>query len=566
MSVRLRIIEEQVEHYSDTSGDQKDIAFLKLACSLLQGSGYDDLEPEDIVDGIDEKQIDVVSVEEDAAAAAIDVLIVQAKNQDSFPTNYLTLMGNGLSWVFEKPKDEYTKLRNARLVKKINELRDARKRLGPSNMRVRVRFVTKGDTAKLSVDFRHELDEIRAKYSAAGFGEFSIEPLGATELVDLMAEAERSKKLIDDDLVIRYDRHVPSFIKYTSAGMTGYICTVPAKEIARLVTGAREASIFDLNLRRFYGIEKGRVNPDIASTCSNSRESSLFWFFNNGITVICNSADVVADKDNPHLKLKNVQIVNGCQTSMTLQNMFAQGKLRDDVEVLVKAFVTQDAKFISRVVLTTNNQNAISQRDLRANDDVQADYQRAFKNVYGFYYERKPGEFRSLKKEEFKKTISNEKVGQAYLAIVKKRPTTARAQKYRIWHPELYSTVFPDTDVGKHLLAYLIYSYCRTQKRAALQKWSNDEIRYSIVTYGVFHLARVVARRFTTMETWSRTDQVDAWIRQVLENPDVLKKHYGPSVTLIRKLISKRRDWAENIDNVFKATDIECALNKALNP
>ena len=566
MSIRLRIIEEQIEHYSEVSGDEKDTAFLKFVCTLLQGTAYDDLEPEEIVDGLDEKQIDIVSIEEDSSIGAVDVLIVQAKNQESFPTNHLTLMGNGLSWLFEKPKAEYTKLRNPRLVNKINELRDARKRLGPSNMRVRVRFVTKGDTKKISTDFKHELEEIRAKYSGAGFGLFTFEPVGASELVDLMADAERSRKRIDDDLIIRYDRHVPSYIKYTSADITGYICTVPAKEIARLVTGAREASIFDLNLRRFYGIERGRVNPDIAATCSSPIESPLFWFFNNGITVICDSGEVVADKDNPQLKLKNVQIVNGCQTSMTLQNMFSQGKLRDDVEVLVKAFVTHEPKFVSRVVLTTNNQNAISQRDLRANDDIQADYQKAFKDVYDFYYERKPGEFKNLAKAEFKKVISNEKVGQAYLAVVKKRPTTARAQKYRIWHPDLYSTVFPNVAVGRHLLAYLIYAYCRSQKRAALAKWSDDEIRYSIVTYGVFHLARAVARRFTGMENWSNSEQVDGWIRQVAQNADVLKKHYSPSVTLIRKLINRRADWVENIDNVFKATDIEGALNKALNP
>lgn len=566
MSVRLRIVEEQIEHFADASGDAKDTAFLKFVCSLLQGTGYDDLEPEEIVDGLDEKQIDVISVDEDQAVSAVDVLILQAKNQESFPTNYLTLMGNGLSWLFEKPKEEYTKLRNPRLVKKISELREVRKRLGPSSMKIRVRFVTKGDTAKLATDFKHELEEIRAKYSVAGFGEFSFEPVGASELVDLMAESERSRKRVDDDLVIRYDRHVPSYIRYTSAGITGYICSVPAKEIARLVTGAREASVFDLNLRRFYGIEKGRVNPDIAGTCSSATESALFWFFNNGITVICEGGEVVADKDNPHLKLKNVQIVNGCQTSMTLQNMFAQGKLKGDVEVLVKAFVTQDPKFVSRVVLTTNNQNAISQRDLRANDEIQADYQRAFKDVYGLHYERKPGEFKKLTKMEFKKVISNEKVGQAYLAVVKKRPTTARAQKYRIWHPDLYKVVFPNTEVGKHLLAFLVYDYCRNQKRVALAKWSDDEIRYSIVTYGVFHLARVLARKFTGLENWVTRNQVDEWIKQIRQKPDVLKKHYGPSVTLIRSLIKKRADWVENIDNVFKATDIEGALNKALNP
>ena len=151
--------------------------------------------------------------------------------------------------------------------------------------------------------------------------------------------------------------------------MRGYILDGSCKEIARLVTGDRENFIFDLNVRRYYGLEKGRVNPDIAATCASETESPLFWFFNNGITIICEAGEVIADVEAPKLKLTNIQIVNGCQTSMTVQSMEPRpGKLRDNVDVLVKAFITNDPAFASRIVLTTNNQNAISSRDLWAND------------------------------------------------------------------------------------------------------------------------------------------------------------------------------------------------------
>ena len=169
------------------------------------------------------------------------------------------------------------------------------------------------------LDFRQELGAIKAKYSRAGFRNFTIEPLGDSELVDQLELHEKASKRIDDKLEISYDRHVPSYIEYSAAGVRGYICSVPAKEIARLVTGDREKFIFDLNLRRFYGADKGRVNPDIASTCISEAESSKFWFFNNGVTIVCEAGEVIADADSPRLKLTNVQIVNGCQTSMTLQ-------------------------------------------------------------------------------------------------------------------------------------------------------------------------------------------------------------------------------------------------------
>ena len=153
--------------------------------------------------------------------------------------------------------------------------------------------------------------------------------------------------------------------------MRASFVTVKGSEIARLVGGDRDKAIFDLNLRRYYGPEKGRVNPRIAATSSNRNESHLFWFFNNGITIVCDRCQVVDDPDSPHLKLTNLQIVNGCQTSMTLAATAQKGSLQDDVEVLAKIFETSDEGFVSKVVLTTNNQNAISSRDLKANDQVQ---------------------------------------------------------------------------------------------------------------------------------------------------------------------------------------------------
>jgi hypothetical protein len=159
VAIRRTIIEERIEHLCEKYGDTSDLAFTKLAHSLLRRCDYDDLEPEDIVDGTDDKQIDVISIEQSPSGLEADVLILQAKEKASFPTNELTLMGNGLSWIFEKRKDDYQKLKNPPLVRKIREIRALRDELGPSNLSVRVFFVTKGDTRRLSADFRQELSD-----------------------------------------------------------------------------------------------------------------------------------------------------------------------------------------------------------------------------------------------------------------------------------------------------------------------------------------------------------------------------------------------------------------------
>jgi len=565
MPLRLSIINDRIEACITSSGDQPDVAFTKLANGIIRDCDYDDLQPEDVVDGGEDKQIDVLSLEEDPTNGVADLWIIQAKNSESFSSSALTLLGNGLSWIFEKSKAQYQTLRNVPFVRKIDEVREFRNRCGPSNLRVHVFFVTKGNAGNLSKEFTDELTAIRSKYEAGGFGHFSIRPIGASDLVDLLGEQERRLRQVDDTVPIVYDKNKPSYIRYSAHGMTGIICTVKGSEIARLVAGDREKAIFDLNLRRYYGAEKGRVNPSIAATSANRNESHMFWFFNNGITIVCDRCDVVDDPDNAHLKLTNMQIVNGCQTSMTLAATAQRGSLQDDVEVLAKVFETTDDKFVSKVVLTTNNQNAISSRDLKANDQIQEDYQLAFQKLHSLRYERKPREFKGLSREENRTVVSNEKVAQAYLAIVKKKPTIARTQKYRIWDDEWYRQVFPEATVEKHVLAFLIYDYCLKSKKDALVEWRDDPVRYSIVSYGVFHLARTLAYRFTQKENWNDATETEAWIARVRAKPSVLKRHYKSAVSMIRRLIRKRPEWMENINNVFKATDIEGAINAELH-
>ena len=250
---------------------------------------------------------------------------------------------------------------------------------------------------------------------------------------------------------------------------------------------------------------------------------------------------------------------------MTLASMAQEGRLQENVEVLVKIFETTDDAFVRKVVFTTNNQNAISSRDLKANDPIQEDYQRAFAELYDLHYERKPREFKGLSREESRSVISNERMAQAYLAIVKKKPTTARTQKYRVWDEEWYRQLFPQTSIEKHVLAYLIYNYCLRAKKEALAKWETDPIRYSIVSYGVFHLARVVAFKYTKKENWDNADETNDWIDELRVKPIKLNRHYKASVNLIRRLVKKKPEWMENINNVFKAGDIEGAINRELH-
>lgn len=568
MDLQQSIINDRIESLAEQTNDSKDDAFLRFAFSTLFSVDYDDLQPEDIVDGGADKGLDVISIEENVSNGTAQVYVIQSKHTNGFSSNALTLLANGLTWLFDEPRSEFSKLPNLNFVNKISEFREIRNRLGPSNLSIDIYFVTIGNEEQISIEYSSEIQKITQKYDNNAFDCFKIHSIGSNKLVELINIQEKKSKQIDYDIPIIYDRNKPSYIEYQNAGLKGCICSVKASSLARMVSETNEETIFDLNLRRFYGIDKGKVNPNIAHTASSEAEAHMFWFYNNGITIVCDDYDVVNDPDTNHLKLKNLQIVNGCQTSMTIFSLMRENKLLEEAEIIVKIFKTKNPEFLDRVVLTTNNQNSISSRDLKSNDPVQVNYQRAFQEGYGYRYERKPREFGNLNRKESKKVISNEKVAQSYLAIVKKKPTTARTQKYKTWDSPLYETIFSNQKINKHLLSYLIYDFCLKSKRETLKAHKEDPVTYGIVSYGIYHIARITAHKFSGTDDWSDENQVDEWIKTIETDENKLQKHFDEAIKMLEQILSSHKIIkAETINNVFKAGQIEALINRHLyNP
>ena len=52
MPLRLSIINDRLDEYIAASGDKPDVAFTKLVHAIIRDCDYDDLQPEDVVDGV----------------------------------------------------------------------------------------------------------------------------------------------------------------------------------------------------------------------------------------------------------------------------------------------------------------------------------------------------------------------------------------------------------------------------------------------------------------------------------------------------------------------------------
>lgn len=502
IAIRQTWVEEQTDRYATELKESVDDAFMYFGASLLLGCAPADIEPEDIVDGREDKQIDFVHVEDDEDKGEAEITIIQSKNTRGFSSNVVIQIQNGLSWIFERPKQQFTKLENESFVAKITELRQLRSEYGASNLTVRVYHITNGDTEEISKEYKDEAKALVEKYSSLGFAHFEFTQIGAHELIELLNEGERNRRTIDLDLVVQYDVNRASMMEFAQGDTKSLVCTVNASELAKAAQTEPRDSIFDLNIRPFYGT-KGKVNRDILATCVGE-DASRFWFLNNGVTMVCDSFDFTRDPDNPVLKIRNAQIVNGCQTTVTLRHAFEEGTLDPKVRVLLRVYATENPRLVEKITLTTNNQNKVTDRDLRANEPVQRDIEKVMLEKYEYFYERKNKQHKNLRGSSRKKVVPSPKAAQAYLAIVRAKPANARGHLAAIWS-DFYEEIFENASVADLLVSYKLLQYCREKAKEAKRDAKISTRERTCRVYGVFHIARVMGLRLL-QDRWGHTN------------------------------------------------------------
>jgi hypothetical protein len=418
-------------------------------------------------------------------------------------------------------------------------------------------------TSGLSTEYQQELRGIVAEYANGTFAEFTFETLGADELVGLINRTERRNRSIDADVTIRYDANTPSLIRYQTQGLKGIICTAAARDIANLVIDDPGGALFESNIRRFLG--KGRsVNADILKTATEAASSYLFWFLNNSVTIVCDSCDPVTDPDNPMVKITNLQIVNGCQTATALAHAARDGTLRPDTRVLLKIFETTDPTLASRIVLTTNNQNRISTRDLKANDAVQQDMQRRFER-YNLLYEHKVNQYATTTLTAGQRIVSNEDLGQAYLAIALKKPGDARRRKYKVW-TDNYGDIFSGSRVEPHVICLLLYQAANGWARGARRAPGITELRRKLINNGLLHIARIAAFLWRGDDSFGQpADTLQGQITTLQATPTVMDSRFDDGLNRLEALITANPDFVNDVDGALKSALLETAITRSLH-
>ncbi|WP_102796935.1 AIPR family protein [Bowmanella denitrificans] len=556
MNIRQQIVQSNIEKTAIHLEIEEDAAFTRLAHSLVTDQSLHSFEERELVDGGQDKQIDVISIFDENDEAY--VYILQVKNTQSFSSNILVQLRNGLQWVFNKSRADISALSNTNLKDQILSYRALQSSIGPSNIHVKVAYITNAPRKVISNECIEEEKSITDEYDNEVFASFKFEYWSAEEIVDRINALEKKNKKISADIKMRYDANAPSLIKYQTQGLTGIVCSVPATEISRIVNEDVNGYVFDLNIRKYLG-NRGSVNPEILSTCSNAETSYLFWFLNNGITIVCDKVDPVTDPDDPHVKLTNMQIVNGCQTASSLARAGTNGELQKDARVIVRIYQTEDIDLVDRIVLTTNNQNKISGRNLRSNDLVQVDIERGFE-FYNLYYERKPRQYDSIEGIQKASVISNDIAATSYLAVVLKRCSDARSRKYKVWS-EFYDKIFTGDIVQPFVLSSLIYSNVKDSlKHESYVKDSNEKRRY-IAKNASFHISRIASFLFRGSDSWIDTNKMDSEISKIQDGMVNFDDFTRKSFDILLNVVSDEKD----LNAELKSSHLDSKISKELN-
>lgn len=280
---------------------------------------------------------------------------------------------------------------------------------------------------------------------------------------------------------------------------------VPTIEIAKILSKYKN-SILKFNPRSYLDLKSGSVNAKIANSIENIATNE-FALFNNGITMLSDEtiySDKVGKKNKAEIMVTNPQIINGGQTAYTLSviydNHLANNTLDvfDNKEVLLKiiSFNASERsekdklKLIEDISIATNQQSPVYEADRRANDAIQVKLQELIFADFGFYYERKRGEFGDgLRKKyiERSKIIDREQFLRICLAV-EDEPVRARSTSINtLFEKRTFDTIVPeDLDYRKCIYAYMAFERINNYQSSS----------FNVKNLARFAIACVISHRY----------------------------------------------------------------------
>lgn len=237
---------------------------------------------------------------------------------------------------------------------------------------------------------------------------------------------------------------------------------IPVGELAQLFDEHGDR-LLERNIRRYLGLQGNRVNEGIAQTLRDPEEQKNFYFYNNGITVVCTQFQHNAlQGENWQVKISGMQVINGGQTCRTIQHVLGTEKLQaPNAEVLIRIYELPrgEEDLVRTVTYATNSQNPVDLRDLRSNDDKQKKIELSIAKL-GYTYRRQRSENGTGRSE-----LTTATVAEAVLAVWRECPHQAKFRSGEHFG-NLYEKIFDETLNGAQaVVATLVFRIAENRRK-----------------------------------------------------------------------------------------------------
>ncbi|HEX9340498.1 MAG TPA: AIPR family protein [Thermoplasmata archaeon] len=277
---------------------------------------------------------------------------------------------------------------------------------------------------------------------------------------------ESEGRIRNEGVLKRYD---------PTTGITAWVFSMTGNEMGQVFEKAG-IRLFARNVRGFLG--RTDINDSIRFTLEH--EADNFWYFNNGVTLVCDLATRIQEGGREFFRVRNPQIINGQQTTRQL-HMYA----KKGASVLVRLIQIPRTgengehyfdKMVSNIVKATNWQNEILASDLMANDRRQVVLEKELRKL-GYQYIRKrqtKSEARRAFGRHYHTQIRKDELAQA-VAACELDPAIVRRGKEGLFEERYYGTIFNAQRAGYYLARYWLMRAIQNRSRGyperAYAKW-----------------------------------------------------------------------------------------------
>lgn len=499
-----------------------------VAWYLRNIHGLDTVEAKDcITDGANDKQIDAVYINnQESTIYIIQGKFIASEYIDAEPVREVLS-----SWVLVQNLNQLQEAANAKLKVKINEISAAL----DDGYEICFELVT---TATLTDQAQRDVDMFSKKLA-------DDEELDANFVVVdnemLKFKYDEALNKTNNYINFTFQLEPGKYLELELNGTRAVLAAIPLKDCVN-IPGIKDGRLFRKNVRQSLG-NSNKVNKGIARTIK--KESGDFFFYHNGITAICSKIDI----RNGQATVKNLNVVNGCQSLSTIFNCGETAK-KSCGYILFKFYEMANSEKADKITNSTNSQSAVKARDLRSNDKIVLSIKKNYEQMYpNGYLVTKRGENVDTTKYDSGHIIQLTDLGKELIAWHSQRPTLSYSETkiFDIYFTQLFKKDYPAEDVqALHELHNVV-----------MKKWNTDnpiglnESLLAMKAYAPFHHLYAISVMFAEVSDMSEMVPRPSKVIEKLKKCDMMETVVNIAGKTLNRAFKNANSKAVSENKVF---------------